>query len=115
MPEHVPGPQPVIPGGLQRGGAFEPVWDTGKNTGPNSEADPEFTPAWAKSPMQIEGYLFRGHGFRLIGIAIGIGFDSQNISIPMPIAIAMVKIHADDTCDRPVLLPDQCRRPPQSS
>ena len=49
--------------------------------------------------MQIEGYLFRGHGFRLIGIAIGIGigFDSQNISIaiPMPIAIAMVKIHAD--------------------
>jgi len=67
-------------------------------------ADPESTPAWAKSPMQIEGYLFRGHGFRLIGIGIGIaigfGFDRQNISIaiPMPIAIAMVRsmpmIHA---------------------
>ena len=62
----------------------------------HSEADPESTPAWAKSPMQIEGYLFRGHGFRLIGIgiAIGIGFDRQIISIAIPMPIAMVKIHA---------------------
>ena len=55
--------------------------------------------------MQIEGYLFLGHGFRLIGIGftIGIGFDSQNISIANPIAIRipMVRIHANVTCDFP--------------
>ena len=44
--------------------------------------------------MPIEGYLFLGHGSRLIAIAIGIGFDRQNISIAIPIPIAMVKIHA---------------------
>jgi len=69
-----------------------------------SEADPESTPAWAKSLLKIEGDLFLGHGFRLIGVGIGIGiaigFDRQNISIAIaiPIAIAMVKIHANVTC-----------------
>ena len=38
------------------------------------------------------GYLILGHGFRLIGIgiAIGIGFDSQNISIAMVRSMPMI-------------------------
>jgi len=44
-PNQVSNPQPVIPGGHQRDGAFEPASDPAKTTGSNSEADPESTPA----------------------------------------------------------------------
>jgi len=50
MPDQVSGPQPVIPGGLKHGGAYESASDPVKTMGPNSEADPESTPASASVP-----------------------------------------------------------------
>jgi len=50
FPNQASGSQPVIPGGLQHDGVFEPASSRAKTTGPNSEADPESTLAWASVP-----------------------------------------------------------------